>query len=801
MHTASPPDQSSHDFPRQLTSFIGREIELAELKRLLGERRLITLTGAGGSGKTRLALELCASLATQYIGGVFIVELAPLSKAELVVETIRRVLGVEGNPNQPPLETLANFLRIRRSLLVLDNCEHLLDECARIASMLLGACPDLQILSTSREPLGVTGECLFRVPLLSLPGPGFLSDPERLSEFESVQLFVDRARLGDHGFTITQSNAEAVAQVCIHLDGIPLAIELAAASLRVLTISQLASRLDQRFRLLTSGNRIALPRQQTLKALLDWSHVLLTPAEQVVFRRLAVFPGDWTLDAAEYICGGIDAGAEEDSVPSGAPEDVLSMLFHLVDKSLVQLDTVHGRHHMLETIRLYALSRLEEEGERDSVARRHLEWYLRFAEEGSEQEGTSGQQDWFFSLEAEQDNIRAALSWAVASHRSGEAAQLALAVRPFWIARAYHREALHWLEQILALDTVAPIDARLKVRLLNALGFVAQEVKSFELSTRYYTEALHLLQELGDTRGAVASLLNLGWKSFVEADLDAAERYAEEGLALARREGDLNSVGVALNLLSSTRIALGKLDGVIPAVEEALDIWRQLGNLHEVANTLSTYSQAERILGNLEHACALLLEGLRLHVSLGTYAGLISPIVSMFNFALHACKPPEKHIYLARLSGVFARLEENVGGVRSPWVHREIFPLYEQITAELGKEGFELEMAAGQELSVQGIVALAEEIVHSVLSYSSIVGSVASLSSASRPDPPRPAGLTLREVEVLKLVAAGLTNQQVASRLSVTPRTINAHLTSIYNKIGATSRTGAVRFAMDHDLA
>jgi predicted ATPase/DNA-binding CsgD family transcriptional regulator len=799
VHQAGTPDQSSHDFPRQLTSFIGREIELAELKRLLGERRLITLTGAGGSGKTRLALELCASLATQYIGGVFIVELAPLSKAELVVETIRRVLGVEGNPNQPPLETLAVFLRNRRSLLVLDNCEHLLDECARIASMLLGACPDLQILATSREPLGITGECLFRVPLLSLPGPGFLSDPERLSKFESVQLFVDRARLTDPVFTITQSNAEAVAQVCIHLDGIPLAIELAAASLRVLTISQLASRLDERFRLLTSGNRIALPRQQTLKALLDWSHALLVPAEQIVFRRLAVFPGDWALDAAEYTCGGIDT--EEEPAPGVAPEDVLSTLFHLVDKSLVQLDAVHGRHHMLETIRLYALSRLEEEGERDSVAERHLDWYLRFAEEGFEQEGTKGQQAWFLSLEIERDNIRVALNWAVASHRSEEAARLALAVRPFWIARAYHREALHWLEQILALDAVAPIGARLKVRLLNALGFVAQEVKSFDLSTRYYTEALHLLQELGDTSGAVASLLSLGWNCFVAADLDAAERYAEEGLALARREGDLNSVGVALNLLSSTRVADGKLDGVIPAVEEALDIWRQLGNLHEVANTLSIYAQAERILGNLEHACALLLEGLRLHVSLGTYAGLISPIVSMFHFALHACKPPGKHIYLARLSGVFAGLEEKIGGVRSPWVHREIFPLYEQISTELGEEGFAREMAAGQELSIQGIVTLAEEIVHSVLAFSSTVSSAASLSPTSPRPALYPAGLTHREVEVLKLVAAGLTNQQAASLLSVTPRTINAHLTSIYNKIGVTSRTGAVRFAMDHDLA
>jgi non-specific serine/threonine protein kinase len=458
---------------------------------------------------------------------------------------------------------------------------------------------------------------------------------------------------------------------------------------------------------------------------------------------------------------------------------------------------------MLETVRLYVLGKLQAAGEQGSIAGRHAAWYLDFAEHGTAHLGSPTQQEWFLRLESEQANLRAALSWAVETGHSEEGARLALALWKFWTARAYHREALRWLEQVLSLDSSAPIDTRLKARLLNALGFVAQEVKSFEQSTGYYTEALRILREQGDSGGAIVSLLNLGWKSFVAADLDAAERYAEEGLALARREDDVRSVGIALNLLSSVRIAAGRLDGVIPATEEALSISRHLGDLPEVANTLSTYAQAERMLGNLEHACALLLEGLHLQASLGTYTGLLASIVGMFLFARDTCKAPEKYIYLARLSGVFAALDEKVGGGRSPWTQLEIFPMHEQLIAELGEEGFDREATAGQDLTVESIVALGEDIVRSALALSSTTKSVATSAPASMEEPISvyPARLTSREVEVLRVVAAGLTNKQAAERLSVTPRTINAHLTSIYGKIGVTSRTGAVRFALDHDLA
>src|SRR5512133_3469406 len=335
--------QLNHNLPYSLTSFVGRGIELGELKRLLRERRLVTLTGTGGAGKTRLALEAAATLAQDFPDGAFLVDLAPLSRAELLPETLARALGLDVAPDRPLLDTLAGFVCARGFLLVLDNCEHLLAECARLAATLLAACPDLYILATSREPLGVAGECTFRVPLLSAPGPGAVPSLDELMGFEAVQMYVDRAQLANPTFALSEGNAAAVAQVCLRLDGLPLALELAAAGLRAMSIHELAARLDQRFRLLTAGGRSVLPRHQTLGALLDWSYALFDGREQTVFRRLAAFPADWTLDAAEAICGA-DSGSA----------DVLGVLVQLVDKSVVDLDHVSGRYRMLETIRLHA---------------------------------------------------------------------------------------------------------------------------------------------------------------------------------------------------------------------------------------------------------------------------------------------------------------------------------------------------------------------------------------------------------------------------------------------------------------
>ena len=791
---------TSRTLPYPLTRFVGREIEVAELKRLLREQRLVSLTGAGGSGKTRLALEVAAQLIEDFPGGIFVVELAPLSRPELVNETVGRVLGLEMAPERLTIDILTDFLRVRYALLVLDNCEHLLDECARLARILLASCPDLCVLATSREPLGVVGESIFRVPLLTLPDPDFSPNPTGLIDFEAVQLFVDRARLANQSFALTPSNAEAVTQVCIRLDGIPLALELAAASLRVLPISELAARLDQRFRLLSVGDRTALPRHRTLQALLDWSYSLLDARQQTVFRRLAFFPADWTVDAAESVCAG-------ETMPGAVlipAEDVLDGLMQLVDKSLVQLEQGRGRYRMLETIRLYALEKLKEAGEWEGTAGRHFAWYLEFAEGAKAHFDGLDQQEWFMRLEGEQPNLRTALGWAITRGRTEEAARLALALLKFWQARAYHREARRWLDQVLAIEPPSNLPPRLRAQVLNALGYLAQTMNDFEQASLYHNEELHIWRTEGDSAGITQALLGLGWRHYQAMELDVARQYAEESLALARQTDDLAAVAAALNLFALASVEEGRLEGLAPVLEESVSIWRDLGALPELAGTLITLARVEQRLNNLERARPLMLEALHLQVALGNYAGLIGCLVLMAYFAFDSGKqrpepsPPgfQRFDYLdggklphgpakaTQVLGVMAAWQERVVGKNDVYWDVLVIPLCEKLSAEMGEANFEREFAKGKVMGMEDIVALAEEVAGRV----------------SGVEDKMPGGLTQREVEVLRLVAAGLTNAQAAEQLNVTSRTINAHLTSIYGKTGVTSRAGAVRFAVEHGL-
>ena len=819
MKPRSAHDLFSQKVPHQLTSFIGREIEMSELKRLLRERRLVTLTGAGGSGKTRLALEASTQLSQDFPGGIFLAELASLSRPELVAEALIQVLGLEAAPEQPPVDALTDFLRTRNALLVLDNCEHLLEECARLAAGLLGSCRDLRVLATSLEPLAVGGECIFRVPLLSLPDPGETSDPAKLASCEAVQLFVDRARLANQTFELTKETGDVVAQVCIRLDGIPLALELAAASLRVLSIAQLAARLDQRFRLLTSANRTALPRHQTLQALLDWSYTLLDARQQIVFRHLAVFPADWTLDAAEAVCGHASPG-DDTSITA---EDVLEVLFQLVDKSLVQLEHTTGRYRMLETVRLYALGKLQTAGEQESAAHRHFAWCLDCVEQGTMQFGGLDQQQWFLRLESEQANFRAALSWAIETGRAEETARLALALLTFWQARAYHREARHWLGQALKLKSRVPLSPLVRARLLNALGSLAHTMNDFEQASLYHGEELSIRREQGDNAGIAEALLGLGWRHFQAMDLDVARRYANESLVLARQSGERAAVAAALNLFALASVEAGRPEGLVPALEESLSTWRDLGVLPEVALALTTLARVEQRLGNLERAGPLLLEALRLQIDLGNYAGLIGCLVVMSYFAfdsgntqraptseheqpafqrfdyLTGGKLPHGPAKAAQVLGVMSAWEEKVIGKHAVYWDALVTPLCEKLTAEMGEASFEREFAYGTSMDTFGIIALAEEIA--LPAEESTGSETATHAPGHAPERLYPVGLTAREVEVLRLVASGLTNAQAAERLTVTARTINAHLTSIYVKTGVTSRAGAVRFAVDHGLA
>ena len=400
-------DSLPNNLPVQLTSFVGRENEIAELKQGLEAHRLVTLTGSGGTGKTRLSLQVAAELVEQFNHGVWFIELAPLTDPDLIPQTILSAMGVSEQPNKTPLEILKEYLHEKKMLIVLDNCEHLIMASAQVSNVLLNTAPELKILASSREALGVKGELSYPVPSLSWPDVKHLPTIEQLTQYEAVRLFIDRALLVAPHFVVDKDNAPFIAQICYRLDGIPLALELAAARTKMLSVEQISKRLDDRFRLLTGGARTALPRQQTLRALIDWSYDLLTENERLLLRRLSVFAGGWILDATEEVCSG--DGMET--------YDVLDSLTQLVNKSLVVvMEHSQGgetRFRMLETIRQYAREKLLEVRGSEIVRQRHLAYFVKLAERAEPELPRSNQVFWLNKLDDEIDNFRMAIEWAL----------------------------------------------------------------------------------------------------------------------------------------------------------------------------------------------------------------------------------------------------------------------------------------------------------------------------------------------------------------------------------------------------
>jgi predicted ATPase/class 3 adenylate cyclase len=412
-----PPLQSlnaiPNDLPIQLTSFIGREKEIGEAKRLLTTTRLLTLTGSGGTGKTRLSLQVAADVLDAYKDGAWFIELAPLSDPALVPSTVASVLGVREEPGRPVIETLLDYVRAKRLLLILDNCEHLIEACARLAEAVLHASREVRILASSREALGIGGEVTLRVPSLSLP-PVDAATHAAFTQSEAAQLFLDRAANALPGLVLTDANAPAVAQICRRLDGVALAIELAASRVKLLKVEQIAARLDDAFRLLTGGSRTALPRQQTLRATIDWSYNLLSDTEHTLLRRLAAFAGGWTLEAAEAVC----AQVGQDAI---LPYDVLDLLAQLVNKSLVMAErgqSEESRYFLLETIRQYAREKLLEADEAVATRGRHLDYFMQLVEEAEPELTEANQVIWLKRLDADFDNLRSALEWSLENNAS-----------------------------------------------------------------------------------------------------------------------------------------------------------------------------------------------------------------------------------------------------------------------------------------------------------------------------------------------------------------------------------------------
>ena len=666
-------DTSPHRLPLPLTRFIGRERELDEVRSTLRAAHLVTLTGTGGSGKTRLALQVAAALLEAYPDGIWFVELAGTADLTLVPRMVLSTIGLREQQGRPISDTLVHHLATKAALLILDNCEHLLDACAELADGLLRACAELTILATSREPLGMTGERVRRVPPLSVPAVAIAPSAESVAPFEAVQLFVDRAVAAESRFALTDANAAAVAAICQRLDGIPLALELAAARLQALTVEQLRDRLEDRFRLLTGGSRAALPRHRTLRATIDWSYDLLTEPEQILFRRLSVFAGGFLLDAAEQVC--------DDS--QVAPEDVLDLLTRLVEKSLVTLETshAHGRYQLLETIREYALEKLRAAGEEPELRRRHLMYCIAFAEPVEPALRGQDQQTWLDRLHDELDNFRAAFGWSVHQQDPEPPLRLASALLEFWIVRADWSEGLEWVERALALP--GEVNPAIRMKALRAAAELADVLSDYPRSTAHYEESLAIARALGDKRASAAALYGLAYEAHRVGRIADARPLMEESVALAREVGDElrlarslgglarlsghytkarelwhenvtirrrlgNREGVGWAIVQVGHAAEGEGDygGARAAYEEALTIGQTLGYKRMIARSLTQLAEVTLLEGKAAEAGGLFEETLPLWEEIGHRSGLVDSLRGLGDVARQAGDLQKAESYL-----------------------------------------------------------------------------------------------------------------------------------------------------------
>lgn len=604
------------NLPVQLSSFVGRDSEIADLKEIVPHTRLVTLTGPGGTGKTRLALQVAAELTDGFKDGVWLMEFAAVTDTAAVPRVVAAVLNVREQPREPLATTLAEALGRRRILLIFDNCEHVVATAAELADALLRSCPNLSVLSTSREPLGVTGETTYPVPSMAVPDLDHLPDPEALPAYGAIRLFVDRATAVLPTFRLTAGNAAAVVQVCRRLDGIPLGIELAAARVKILSVEEIAKRLDERFRLLVGGSRTAPARHQTLQAAMDWSYGLLSEAERAVLRRLAVFAGGFTLEAAERVCG--DDGVEA--------ADLLDLLSHLVDKSLVVAETEDGppRYRMLETIRQYGRDRLREAGKERVARERHRDWFLDVAERAEPELRGHQQSDWLDLLEREHDNLRAALEWSLTSANTDAALRLAVALVWFWDTRAYFREGRDWLGRALAAP--GPIRSRLRGQALIAAGHLAWHQSDYHEARTLIEEGLGIFTELGDASGIANSMWFLGLVVSEQGDYAKAVEIYERGLAIYGGLGDRRGVLEILNWMGFTENARGNVERAEALHKEALALGRELAVPRMIAVALHGLGHAATNRADRTGARALYEESLTLFRRIGArgfYPGLL----------------------------------------------------------------------------------------------------------------------------------------------------------------------------------
>jgi predicted ATPase/DNA-binding CsgD family transcriptional regulator len=848
------------NLPAEPNSFVGRERDLGDLTLLLSTVRALTLCGPGGIGKTRLATRLGWQLADEFADGVWLVELADTADPSLAARQVATVLGIGEEPDRPTAATLVDALRGRQMLLILDTCEHLLDAIADLVRDLVAASQQLRLLATSREPLRVRGETVWRVPPLSLPSASKLTGPTvtdntaltgsapladntvlaAVAEHEAVRLFVDRAAAVRPAFALTSENCAQVIQLCRTLDGVPLAIELAAARIRALSVDQIAARVDDRFRLLASGNRTAPARQQTLQAAVDWSFELLTADEQVLLRRLAVFAG-WSLEMAEQVCTDTQIGVDR----------VLELLAALIDKSLVALEeelSGDARYRLLDTIREYASVRLADSGEEEELRRRHRDYLLCLVEDVVGQAFVRDVLPWpeqvraYHRVAAEQANLRAALAYCVESADAEIGLRLCSALRSIWVVYAEVTEGLAWFSRFLDLDVWVP--AAVRARALMFAAELAFEHEEYNPAAQRAASALAMASVCPAVCPAgalrILALISLragqGEQSLAQADaaVAAARQYAdewEEGLALSARAAILARLGLLADAQQSFEAALDRLTGnngwgvantlygfgslararndnaaALAHFRNALELFRQLGARTEIARCLAGIGWVSLATADVPTAAASLAESLELSMAAGQRLGVARGLEAIAALAV----VQGADTIAVRLEGASTVLREAVGPARSAAAQARLDRLIGSAHQRLGQDATASLVAEGRRLSTHEAVRYALSFARNTSPASPDLPAgtaspetapvsgqhVADQSADGQRDAREgasgalvpPSVLTARELEIAKLIARGLSNRAIAEELVISPATAARHVANILGKLGVNSR-------------
>jgi predicted ATPase/DNA-binding CsgD family transcriptional regulator len=820
-----------NNLPVQPTPFIGRQPEVAAVAALLNREqvRLLTLTGPGGTGKTRLGLQVAAELSGRFVDGVFFVNLAPLRDPELVLSAIAQALDLKEASEQSPLDLLQASLREKHVLLLLDNFEQVVRAAEQMAA-LLAACPQMKILVTSRMVLHVRAEQEFAVPPLSLPDPTRLPDLVALAQSEAVTLFVARAQAIEADFALTGVNARAIAEICVRLDGLPLAIELAAARSKLLPAEALLAQLHHRLAVLVGGPRDLPARQQALRSTLQWSYDLLTPDEQRLFRRLSVFAGGCQLAAAEAVC----------TVAGDVTMSVLDGLASLLDNSFLSQVEYAGeepRFVMLETIREYGLACLDESLETASITAAHAGYYLALAEAAEPHLLSAEQGRWLKRLEQDHENLRAALDWSLERQDRLSALRLAAALWRFWWMRGYLSEGHRWLEQALAAPPAemdSPTARAVRAKALGGAGILAYYQGEYQRASQYCQESLAAFRALGDRQGIASALSGLAliarskhafgearllyeeclailreqddrWQladtlyalarlCLFQQDYRAAHVFCEEGLALFRTLGDQRTVALTLQIQGGLALFQGDYAMAQQLFQEGLPTLRALGDRSGIGRAFSGLAELALAQGNAAQAVPLYTEALTHLHEVGDKIWIPEVLQRLATAVAR-----EGHVvWAARLLGAAAALFKTLGTSPYPILRAAYDYTVATTRATVGEDQFAAAWQEGQAMTLEAVLTAP---AHAPLLSQHPADERHAPSPPHAPAARTPAdNLTAREVEVLRLLAQGLTNAQMAERLVISPRTIHAHVRAIYSKLGLPSRVAATHYAIEHHV-